>query len=623
MADDFKPLDDFEPESPKEPGMLHRALRMLAGTPGGVYPEAVRHIASQLASLGGEITQEQSREKIAREFDQLSPEPKERAKQINQGLWDEAAGYGAMVHAPVKFTPTSSPIPWAAPSGLRGALERFSAERALRARKPTEGDTQLLRAQHSTPYGDVGVDAGRVARDMTIPGTNEPVFTALGSPKEQLARLGQTAEHHGPIVADIVKSVDQAAPGKAVDLERLIGRIEGAVAETNTPTERIANKGRTTEGARNWLQRLRDEVATENRVRATSTDVALGEPPQGELGVPETSLVAGPEVTLPPQRQIATEVSYQQGLPLTRTSLHAGPETVRSAPIPREDFPSWQGSKAVLPKSLGGEPVGQTVGVQRDMFGTPTSAAVEGAPVMTQDPALSQSVARQPGLFTGTRFPDRAPPTAEATNVIFDPKSTAGELWSLTKDLQKRVYAKANERYPGNKNVAEAVKNDPEFAFLMKVADIGKQELERTVASVKPELLDQFMSAKEGYSNAQSFLPFTKSAANKEAIGSTTNPVSAGALGRHALFAGAGAGLGSAVGMPVPGAFAGAAVDAALGRYFNPVASRLGLSMSKMQGPSPESSLNAMHIAGRLFPGSKPKTQEELIAELLRQKENR
>ena len=588
---------------PTSPGVFHRALKMAAGIPGGFYGEVMRgEAANAMAVLGGSWDAKKTREKIATDFDQLSTDPKVRKEQLDEEFQNYVAGMGAMVHAPVSLKATFTPL-GPRSGGLRGALEKWSAAKALRARKPTEGDTQLLRAQHSTPYGDVAVDAGRVARDMTMPGTNEPVFTVLGSPKTQLARLGQTAEHHGPIVKNIVDAVDQAAPGKAVDLDSLLGQIEGAVADTNTPAERVMNSGRTTSNARQWLQRLRDEVATENRVRATSTDVALGQPPQGRLGLSTTELVPGPEVTLPPQRQIGTEVSFQQGVPLTRTT---GPE---AAGTPRPTPRKFTADAPYVP------PVGEPI--QREMFGPRLSAAVEGAPVMTQDPAIAQSVARQ-GRINPPSFPERAQPVAEATNFVFDPRSTASELWSLVKDLQKRVYAKASERYPGNKNVAEAVKNDPEFAFLMRVADIGKQELERTVSRVKPDALGQFLAAKEGYSNAQSFLPPTKSAANKQASGTGVNEWLSRFGFRHAAFPG----IGFMLGGP-GGAAAGAATDAVFGlgsRFGNPVAARAGLKMSQMQGPSPESSLNAMHFAGGQFPGSKTQTMEELLAELLRQK---
>ena len=596
---------------PTSPGVFHRALKMAAGIPGGLYGEVMRgEAANAMAVLGGSWDAKKTREKIATDFDQLSTDPKVRKEQLDEEFQNYVAGMGAMVHAPVSLKATFTPL-GPRSGGLRGALEKWSAAKALRARKPTEGDTQLLRAQHSTPYGDVAVDAGRVARDMTMPGTNEPVFTVLGSPKTQLARLGQTAEHHGPIVKNIVDAVDQAAPGKAVDLDSLLGQIEGAVADTNTPAERVMNSGRTTSNARQWLQRLRDEVATENRVRATSTDVALGQPPQGRLGLSTTELVPGPEVTLPPQRQAGTEVSFQQGLPLTRTSLTAGPESInRSVPVPRSIN---DGLISYPPTQV---PSGSTVGVQRSMFGTPEASAVQGPPVMTQDPAIAQSVARQ-GRINPPSFPERAQPVAEATNFVFDPRSTASELWSLVKDLQKRVYAKASERYPGNKNVAEAVKNDPEFAFLMRVADIGKQELERTVSRVKPDALGQFLAAKEGYSNAQSFLPPTKSAANKQASGTGVNEWLSRFGFRHAAFPG----IGFMLGGP-GGAAAGAATDAVFGlgsRFGNPVAARAGLKMSQMQGPSPEANASISPAVGANIFKGQGMTQEELLKALVEQ----
>jgi hypothetical protein len=611
------------PEGPKEQGVLVRALKMGAGIPGGVWGESVRALAAGGKSLLSGTPYRQEKENIARSFDQLSADPKIREQQILQGFEDEGASLGAMVHAPINalvpFTPHGP-----RPPGLRGALERWSAERALRARKPTESDAQLLRAQLSTPHGDVGVDAGRVARDMTMPETGEPVFTALGSPKTQLSRLGKTADYNGPIVEQIVNAVDKAAPGKAVDIESFLGKLEGAVAKTDTPVERIMNKGATTSKARQWLHRLSEEVSAENAVRPTGVNIQYPEPPQGRLGLSTTELVPGPEVTLPPQRQVGTEVGYQQGLPLTRTSLTAGPETVTQSVHP----------KVSLVRSLDRQPppvevpVGQTVGVQRDLFGTPADTAVQGARVMTQDPAIAQSVARQ-GRMNEPSFPEKGPVEATSTNFLIDPRAKASELWSIVRGLQKRVYAKANERYPGNKNVAEAVKNDPELAFLMDVASIGKDQLEATVGQVLPNELGRFRAAKEGYSNAEAMMPFTKSAANKEAIGSTTNPVSAGALGRHALFAGAGAGLGSTVGMPVGGAFLGAGVDAALGRYFNPVGARAGLAMSRippMPLPSPEANASVSPLVGRLSMGNEEMSQDDFIKMLvsqLRQKESR
>jgi hypothetical protein len=212
-------------------------------------------------------------------------------------------------------------------------------------------------------------------------------------------------------------------------------------------------------------------------------------------------------------------------------------------------------------------------------------------------------------------FPERGPIEQVSTNFSIDPRAKASELWSLVKGLQTRVYAKANERYPGNKNLAEAVKNDPELAFLMNVANIGKEELERTVSSVLPEKFPDFMAAKEGYSRAKSMMPFTRSAANKDAAGKLSESLSPTALGRHALFAGAGGVIGG-----WPGAFAGAAADVAASKYMNPVAARLGLKASQAPSLPRVDTTRMTPLIGRAL--AEDEDFQKMLAEMLR-KENR
>lgn len=464
-----------------------------------------------------------------------SKDPWEKAKHIGAGF-----GFGTAGAAFPK-------VAWSAEQGL----EKLSARHFLKASgAASESEIQALRGAVGSRHGDIGLDAGRSARNLTVPGTETPgffdaglenrVITAGSSPKTNLERLGKIEDHYGPQIDEIAAKVDAAKRG-AVDLDGLLARVEQEASGMNSAPDRAFNKGEAGAKARQLIDDFRKEIKQQNQV---SSEIQYPEPMQGNLGVRPQELVPGPEVTLPPQRQIGNEVEIQQGMPLTRTT---GPEAVAT---PTPEATRFTFDKPYVP------PVGEPI--QREMFGPPLSTAVEGAPVMVQDPAIAQSVARQGNFQNDPSFPPRDPVTETGRTYGMD----LSEAIAFKRWLQRDVNKTANEKNPTRPQTA--IDLDPDLQFKQSLSRIFKNEAERAVETHLPSEYSRFTKANSETHQAMNWYPMFMGAANRYALpGGGFQP--SNLAGRRLLGGVVGAGLGGGIGHlsgGVPGASLGAAAGA-------------------------------------------------------------
>jgi hypothetical protein len=461
-------------------------------------------------------------------------------------------------------------------------FERAAARHALKGTGASPSEIAMLRDKVGTEYGDVGLEAGRAARNLRTPEGNQ-VLGPLTNPPAKLENIGKVATHYGPQVDEIVAQADRARPG-AVDMDAVLGRFHKEAAALDTGPERAFAGGRNAEKAADLLAAFRSEV---KGYKPTSTNVELGAPPQGRLGLPTNELVAGPEATFPAPRQIGTEVAYQGGLPLTHTSLQAGPEVVTSRarvqPGSQLDMMHQRDPRVPARSLLPDEPVGQTVGVQRDMFGTPSGAAVPNGPLMTQDPGVAQSVAGQ-GRMNAPSFPERAPPAPTSTNVV--PKQMdVAEAIAFKRWLQDDVYTTSRQMNP--ERPAEAISKSPELRFKQKLASIFRDESEKAVGVALPDKAQAFADANRNYNEAMTWKYILENQANKHAAKGSSLDLSNYAT-RHLLFpmvAGGAATGNTGVGLALAGAtLAGEVGSHAAGVYGHPLASALYGGLEKQAG---------------------------------------
>lgn len=435
---------------------------------------------------------------------------------------------------------------------LSEKLNRTRLRQTVKGAGVTPDDVATLREKVGTPYGDVGVEAGAAAVNLKTP-SGKPIVETFQPPDVKLKRLGEAANYWGPRVGELAKEADSISPG-SVDVDTILNRMGRHVSEMDTGPERAFAGGKNAERAAELLAAFRKEA---KGYRATSTNVELGAPPQGRLGLSTTELVPGPEATFPAPRQIGTDVAYQGGLPITGTSLHAGPESVMFRPA--SSSPSIQ-QRALLDELTSGrpraippesKPVGQTLGIQRDMFGTPSGAAVPNGPLMTQDPAIAQSVAGQ-GRINQPSFPERALPTAISTNVT--PKTMdVREAIAFKRWLQDEVYTTARRTNPNRP--ADAIRKDPDLLFKQKLANVFKEEAEKGFERAMPHKATAFAEANGKYSDLMDFEFIISNSANKAASKPSSGDVSR--YGYRAFLYPAIAGAAATGNLPVAGAAAG------------------------------------------------------------------
>jgi hypothetical protein len=288
----------------EEPGILQKVLSMVRGTPGNVYGEVERVGEAGLRSiLPGGGTFKQERNKI-RTSEGLSLDPTERAKQIdkitgtfrfngslNPANWSatpgENVGYEALGVVPAMGVMKAGSLP-AAPTFPRSAAaaERTGARSMLQSLRAPENDVAMLRQRLGSPGGDVGVDAGRVLRDMVVPSTGERVAPAIALPRTRNARLSQVVEEKGPRIAEAVDATDLKNP-RAVRVQDLLDEVGGAAGDINTRAERAVAGEKNIERINNLAKQIKDEY---QKARETAANIKYQEPAQGELGMHATTV---------------------------------------------------------------------------------------------------------------------------------------------------------------------------------------------------------------------------------------------------------------------------------------------------------------------------------------------
>ena len=325
-------------------------------------------------------------------------------------------------------------------------FEKMSARQYYKASDASEAMGGVLREKAGSTYGPLGIDAGRAARNLSIP--DEPPKTAFGrwrqarqeaknakadprtvlpevekrvlgrmdNPEENLANLGKMEREYGPQIDKIAKEVDARKRG-SVDVAAIDRRIAEEAAGMSSDPDSAFNAGQAGKTAQDLLEQYREHI---RQTKQASTDIAYPEPMQGDLGIRSQELVPGPETVMPPPRQTGNEVLIQKGLPLTETSLHPGPDVTmppprqigteveiqQGMPLNRTTGPEAAGVPNPTPAKFTADtpyvpPVREPV--QREMFPAPMSSAVEGAPVRVQDPAIAQSVGVERDMFGTAR----------------------------------------------------------------------------------------------------------------------------------------------------------------------------------------------------------------------------
>jgi hypothetical protein len=482
-----------------------------------------------------------------------------------------------------------------------GKLTDAASRSSLKATGAGEAENAILREKFGTPYGDVGLDAGRIVDSLAVPEAPKPKATgnvlsrwwnsiqnpAPRGPKgttlpdakrpmvgptddatDILANAGKIDSHYTPILREITDAVDLKR-SNAIDLDSLFGRVEKAVEAADTSPSRAFGGGAAGVDARRLLQEFRDEAT---RARPTSTNVRFGEGETGSLGLPvEGPITAGPGVTQPAPRQVATELVQQEGLPLTRTQLQAGPETVppRSQYTPYEPAEygtNWSGNKAkpVEAPPQPPEAIGQTVGVQRDMFGTPEARLVEGNPIYQQDPPTAQGLARQQQMSPGPSVPEIPGPSP--TTVNFDPaRMSLSEALNFKRWLQREVNLTGSQRNPFKPEAAIAM--SPDLQLRQRIAGILKDEAESAVQTHAPELYAPFLEANNQLHSLLTVLPTLQRGQNRMSAAGEGFKASRYA-GRSLAGGVGGAGFGFAAGHPIAGALAGAGIMGIEGLQF-------------------------------------------------------
>jgi hypothetical protein len=227
---------------------------------------------------------------------------------------------------------------------------------------------------------------------------------------------------------------------------------------------------------------------------------------------------------------VGTEVEIQQGLPLTRTTgpeadIRPTPEATRftfdkpyappvGEPIQRELFgPPLSSAVEGAPVMHQDPATAQSVGVSRHMFGTARDTTIPGDPVMHQDPAIAQTVARQGNFQNEPSFPPREP--------VIETGKTHGmdlsELVEFKRWLQNEVFNQASIKSPMRPQAA--IDASPELQFMQGMASVLKDEGELAVGKHLPDRYSAFMKANQQVHDAMTWLPSMQGSANQFSTG--------------------------------------------------------------------------------------------------------
>lgn len=629
---------------PEEPGILQKALGMVRGTPGGVYGEVVRAGESGVrALLPGGGTYGQERNKI-RESEGLSLDPNERKAQIAkiQGAVDprgsfnplnwkvtpgESYGYEALGFSPAMGVMKAGSLP-AAPTfpGAAAAAERSGARSMLQSLRAPENDVAMLRQRLGSPGGDVGVDAGRILRDMEVPSTGERVAPAFALPRTRNARLAQVVDEVGPRIAEAVDATDLKSP-RGVKVKELLDEVGGAAGDINTRAERAIAGSKNIERVNQIAQQIKDEY---QKARETAANLKYQEPPQGELGMRETvvqdpgtpGLRAGvPTKVLGISEELAQAGAHpnapvRQPMAGERAPLtyrHKVGETPRVGDTeinvlgnrgpthPVEPNFSEQGQLSLEDRAF--------PNTMRPNAGAPVHVNMEHAPAVPHEGTPTTAV--QGELFAAPKFPEQPPgtggtpggPIHVGSEVQHGPSMSPKELHEFVQRIDKEVWQTASERNPTRPQAA--IDSSPDLQYLQKVGKAARIKLEEAVSeSLGTERGNRFRLDKRDFEVAKANEPSVRSAADREAggLGQGERGLSPYSL-RHTLPI-----VGAASGNPMF-AVGGLAADAALIAHHKFGPSAIGRGLGKLSSTLYKSEIPTQGLA--------PQTQQALVAQYM------
>jgi hypothetical protein len=271
--------------APKEDGVLKRAVKMVAGAPGGVLPQVLRAAYAGGASLVNDSKFSDEMEKIATDFDNLSKDPEERKRQISEGMAQEMIGMGAGMTRGLKVPGFGNGlIGPRAPNSLDNAAAKLYRTATTYARRGTgadAGDVGMLRDQFRTLPR-----AGATILEMNRP-TGEPVMATGTHPEKALSNIQEIKAVHGPAKSAIAKEADVALP-EGLDINALVDRLEGVAGSGNTKVERVLNRSAAVKKVEELIQRFRDEHPDQKVLAVTK------EGQSAEVGSVPTTVMESP-----------------------------------------------------------------------------------------------------------------------------------------------------------------------------------------------------------------------------------------------------------------------------------------------------------------------------------------